>query len=119
MVSPGSEPPSVRLEGEKNKATSLYIEAVHVEMNSNNAKVDNDESKPPRDPVDTQDGDEHHPNEPTEPPDEEGARGGKGKLTSSRVDEPEGKGDEGADERAESRGVEGQRVGQNNEGGGH
>ncbi|KAF8834086.1 hypothetical protein BDN67DRAFT_1016877 [Paxillus ammoniavirescens] len=130
-VSPGSKPPSVQLEGEKNKATSLYVEAVHVEMNGNNAKVDNDELKLPRDPVGTQDGDERCPNEPTEPPDEEGARGGKGELMvesrvelvqsneSSRVDEPKGKGDKGADERAESRGVEGQRGGQNDEDGGH
>ncbi|KAF8834232.1 hypothetical protein BDN67DRAFT_1016714 [Paxillus ammoniavirescens] len=110
-VSPGSEPPSVRLEGERNKATSLNIELTKVKTVDDNVEEDQDDQKPPRDSVGTPDGDDRRPNELTEPPDEdEGARGGNSEVTdeSSRVDEPKGKGDEGADKRAESREVEGE-----------
>ncbi|KAF8833523.1 hypothetical protein BDN67DRAFT_1017457 [Paxillus ammoniavirescens] len=58
---PGSQPPSVRLEGERNRLPSLYIETDDNEV---------DETKPSRNPVGTTDGDEHRPSEPTEPPDE-------------------------------------------------
>ncbi|KIJ15060.1 hypothetical protein PAXINDRAFT_11980 [Paxillus involutus ATCC 200175] len=88
MDAPGSQPPSVWLKGEKDKALSLYVEADHVEADDDNAKTvnatvkeDQDDQIPPRDPVGTQDGDMRCPNEPTEPPDEEeGARGGNGEL---------------------------------------
>ncbi|KIJ12481.1 hypothetical protein PAXINDRAFT_14681 [Paxillus involutus ATCC 200175] len=64
--SPGSKPPSVGLEGERIKWSSL-----HVETNDHNTQ------QLPRRPVGTTDGDERCPNGPTEPPDEEkGADGG-------------------------------------------
>ncbi|KIJ18389.1 hypothetical protein PAXINDRAFT_8642 [Paxillus involutus ATCC 200175] len=80
-VSPGSLPPSVRLEGEWNRLTSLHVELTDVETNDvdeTSAKEagrppgQSKAKKPPRDPVGTSDGDTRHPNEPTEPPDEEG-----------------------------------------------
>ncbi|KIJ13592.1 hypothetical protein PAXINDRAFT_13553 [Paxillus involutus ATCC 200175] len=111
---PGSQPPSVRLEGEKDKALSLYVEAYHVEADDDDAGTvdhDHDTQQSPRRPVGMPDGDEPRPNGPTEPPDEkEGDRGVDGESsrvegvegvetqTSSRVDEPGGKGDERDDE---------------------
>ncbi|KIK77076.1 hypothetical protein PAXRUDRAFT_167893 [Paxillus rubicundulus Ve08.2h10] len=66
--SPGSQPLSVRLEGEKCKRASLYVEPTDVDMD--------DEEKTPRGTVGTTDGDKCSPNKPTEPPDEkEGGRG--------------------------------------------
>ncbi|KIJ08655.1 hypothetical protein PAXINDRAFT_18224 [Paxillus involutus ATCC 200175] len=55
---PGSVPPSIRLEGERNRATSLNVEP-------NNNEVD--ETKPSRNPVGTMDGNERHPSEPQSP----------------------------------------------------
>jgi hypothetical protein len=37
---PGQPPPSVRLEGEKNKASSLYVEVDHVETDDDHAEDD-------------------------------------------------------------------------------
>ncbi|KIJ19289.1 hypothetical protein PAXINDRAFT_7789 [Paxillus involutus ATCC 200175] len=120
---PGSQPPSVRLEGEKDKASSLYVEADHVEADDHDVGTvdhDHDTQQSPRRPVGTPDGDKRRPNGPTEPPDEkEGDRGvdsessrvggveGVETQTSRRVDEPGGKGDEGDDEESRSREVEG------------
>ncbi|KAF8836669.1 hypothetical protein BDN67DRAFT_1014489 [Paxillus ammoniavirescens] len=74
-------------------------------MDDNHAKVDNNKSKPPQDPVGTTDGNERRPNEPTEPPDEkEGEQGVDSESTvestvervesktSSQVDQPGGRG---------------------------
>ncbi|KAF8834576.1 hypothetical protein BDN67DRAFT_985221 [Paxillus ammoniavirescens] len=91
-VAPGSVPPSVRLKGERKRATSLNVEPDNVETNGNHIEEDHDDQKPSRNPVGMTDSDEHRPSKPTEPPDEEeGARGGNGEVTdeSSRVDEPE------------------------------
>ncbi|KAF8837633.1 hypothetical protein BDN67DRAFT_1013707 [Paxillus ammoniavirescens] len=78
--SPGSPPLSVRLEGERDHEASRYVEADHVETNSDHVEEDHDNQTRPRNPVGTTDGDEHHPSEPTEPPDEnEGERRGNGK----------------------------------------
>ncbi|KIJ16142.1 hypothetical protein PAXINDRAFT_11186 [Paxillus involutus ATCC 200175] len=67
MDAPDSVPPSVWLEGEKGKATSLNIETDNNEV---------DETKPSRNPVGMTDSDKRRPSEPTEPPDEkEGERG--------------------------------------------
>ncbi|KIJ14747.1 hypothetical protein PAXINDRAFT_12575 [Paxillus involutus ATCC 200175] len=120
---PGSQPPSVRLEGEKDKASSLYVEADHVEADNDDVgTVDHghDTQQSPRRPVGTPDGDKRRPNGPTEPPDEkEGDRGVDGESsrvggvegvetqTSRQVDEPGGKGDEGDDKESRSREVEG------------
>ncbi|KAF8835657.1 hypothetical protein BDN67DRAFT_1015370 [Paxillus ammoniavirescens] len=105
MVKPEDKPPSVRLKGEKNKATSLNVKVDNVEMDDDHAKVDNNESKPPQDPVGTTDSDKRRPNEPTEPPDKkEGERGVDGESTVestvervelktlSQVDQPGGRG---------------------------
>ncbi|KIJ12433.1 hypothetical protein PAXINDRAFT_14757 [Paxillus involutus ATCC 200175] len=62
---PDSVPPSVRLEGERNRRTSLNIEVDDVETDDNHTQ------QPSRHPVGTTDGDERRPSEPTEPPDEE------------------------------------------------
>ncbi|KIJ07582.1 hypothetical protein PAXINDRAFT_19235 [Paxillus involutus ATCC 200175] len=115
---PGSQPPSVRLEGEKDKASSLYVEADDNDVGT--VDHDHDTQQSPRRPVGTPDGDKRRPNGPTEPPDEkEGDRGVDGESsrvggvegvetqTSRRVDEPGGKGDEGDDEESRSREVEG------------
>ncbi|KIJ05132.1 hypothetical protein PAXINDRAFT_21586 [Paxillus involutus ATCC 200175] len=70
---PGSQPPSIRLEGEKDKASSLYVEADHVEADNNDVGTvdhDHDTQQSPRRPVGTPDGDKRRPSEPTEPPDE-------------------------------------------------
>ncbi|KIJ08523.1 hypothetical protein PAXINDRAFT_18350 [Paxillus involutus ATCC 200175] len=76
---PGSQPPSVRLEGEKDKALSLYVEAYHIEADDNDIGMvdhDHDTQQSPRRPVGTPDGNEHRPSKPTEPPDEkEGGQG--------------------------------------------
>ncbi|KIJ10231.1 hypothetical protein PAXINDRAFT_16736 [Paxillus involutus ATCC 200175] len=71
--SPGSKPPSVRLEGERIRLTSLYVEVDDVKTN------DHDTQQSPRRPVGTPDGDTRRPNGPTEPPNEgKGADGGYG-----------------------------------------
>ncbi|KIJ05750.1 hypothetical protein PAXINDRAFT_21017, partial [Paxillus involutus ATCC 200175] len=99
-VSPGSVPPSVRLEGERIRLTSPYVEVDDVEattpdskppsvrlegesgkqsslnVKSTDVEDDPDDQTTPRDPAGTQDGDTRPPNEPTEPPDEEGRRDG-------------------------------------------
>jgi hypothetical protein len=68
---PGSLPLSVRLEGERNKAMSLYVKANDVRT----VDYDHNTQQLPRRPVGTPDGDKCRPNEPTEPPNkEEGAR---------------------------------------------
>ncbi|KIJ09950.1 hypothetical protein PAXINDRAFT_16988 [Paxillus involutus ATCC 200175] len=94
---PGSVPPSVWLEGERNRATSLNVETDDNEV---------DEMKPSRNPVGTTDGDACRPSEPTEPPDKkEGERGVDTKSRdktmvenieskmSNQDDKPEGRGD--------------------------
>ncbi|KAF8832994.1 hypothetical protein BDN67DRAFT_1018085 [Paxillus ammoniavirescens] len=100
MDPPGSQPLTIRLEGERIRVTSLHVETA----DNDHAEEDPDNQNPPRNPVGMTDGDEHHPNGPTEPPDEkEGERGVDGKLKvktvknvesreSSRVDEPEDEG---------------------------
>ncbi|KIJ13525.1 hypothetical protein PAXINDRAFT_13642 [Paxillus involutus ATCC 200175] len=130
---PGSQPPSVRLEGEKDKALSLYVEANHDEADDHDVgTVDHDTQQSPRRPVGTQDGDTRPPSEPTEPPDEkERERGVDGEFrgtstveevetvegvepnASRRIDEP---GDEGNEE-LRSREVEGE-LGDQSEGDG-
>ncbi|KIJ08005.1 hypothetical protein PAXINDRAFT_18829 [Paxillus involutus ATCC 200175] len=126
---PDSVPPSVRLEGEKIRRTSLRVELTDVET-SDVDETSAEEAgrppgqskarKPPRDPVGTPDGDSRRPNGPTEPPDEEkGARRGNGEMKvnrrvetveeveteeSRRVDEP---GDEEVEE-SRSKEVEGE-----------
>ncbi|KIJ05737.1 hypothetical protein PAXINDRAFT_21032, partial [Paxillus involutus ATCC 200175] len=101
---PDSVPPSVRLEGERNRRTSLNVDVVDVETDDNHAEDDDHTQQPSRHPVGTPDGDLRRPNGPTEPPDEEkGARRGNGEMkvdrrvetveevemnASRRVDEP-------------------------------
>ncbi|KAF8836634.1 hypothetical protein BDN67DRAFT_983801 [Paxillus ammoniavirescens] len=81
-VEPEDKPPSVQLEGEKNKVTSLNVKVNNVEMDNDHTKVDNDKLKLPQDPVGMTDGNERRPNEPTEPPDKkEGKRGVDGEST--------------------------------------
>ncbi|KAF8833472.1 hypothetical protein BDN67DRAFT_1056501, partial [Paxillus ammoniavirescens] len=63
-VAPGSVPPSVRLEGERKMATSLYVEVNEVETVNNHVEEDHDDQKPPKDPVGMTDGNEHHPTQP-------------------------------------------------------
>ncbi|KIJ08782.1 hypothetical protein PAXINDRAFT_18099 [Paxillus involutus ATCC 200175] len=82
---PDSVPPSVRLEGERIRLTSLYIEVDDAETDNDHPEDndrdenDHDTQQSPRRPVGTTDGDERRPNGPTEPPDEEkGADGGYG-----------------------------------------
>ncbi|KIJ07342.1 hypothetical protein PAXINDRAFT_19455, partial [Paxillus involutus ATCC 200175] len=85
---PDSVPPSVRLEGEKIRRTSLCVELTDVETNdvdetsaeeAGRPPGQSKARKPPRDPVGTPDGDTRRPNGPTKPPDEEeGADGGDG-----------------------------------------
>ncbi|KIJ07005.1 hypothetical protein PAXINDRAFT_19795 [Paxillus involutus ATCC 200175] len=74
---PGGEmnkPPSVRLEGESGRRSSL-----HVETDDDHAEDDDHTQPPSRHPVGTTDGDKRRSNGPTEPPDEEkGADGGYG-----------------------------------------
>ncbi|KAF8835860.1 hypothetical protein BDN67DRAFT_984328 [Paxillus ammoniavirescens] len=80
-VAPGSVPPSVWLEGERNGLTSLNVEVDKVKVNGNHVEVNHETQKLPRGPVGTQDSDMCCPNEPTELPDkDEGARGGNGKV---------------------------------------
>ncbi|KIJ05069.1 hypothetical protein PAXINDRAFT_21646, partial [Paxillus involutus ATCC 200175] len=146
-VSPGSVPPSVRLEGERIRLTSPYVEATtpdskppsvrlegesgkqsSLNVKSTDVEDDPDDQTTPRDPAGMQDGDTHPPNEPTEPPDEEGRRDGevRGKSRvqtvetdeSSQGDQAEGEGDEG-DKRVKSRAVEGEIGGQSEGVGGH
>ncbi|KIJ06171.1 hypothetical protein PAXINDRAFT_20623 [Paxillus involutus ATCC 200175] len=75
--SPGSKPPSVGLEGERIRQSSLHVEADDVETNDDCVENDHDTQQSPRRPVGMPDGDTRHPNGPTEPPDEEkGADGG-------------------------------------------
>ncbi|KIJ12712.1 hypothetical protein PAXINDRAFT_14470 [Paxillus involutus ATCC 200175] len=115
---PGSQPPSIRLEGEKDKASSLYVEVDHVETDDDHTQ------QPSRHPVGTTDGNERCPSEPTEPLDKkERERGVDGEVrgtstvkevedakskSSRRVDEP---GDD-RDDGDESREVEDERGGQ-------
>ncbi|KIJ10618.1 hypothetical protein PAXINDRAFT_16388 [Paxillus involutus ATCC 200175] len=76
---PDSVPPSIRLKGERNRLTSLYVESV-----DDHAEDDDHTQQPSRHPVGTMDGDERCPSEPTEAPDEkEGERG----VDRSRGDE--------------------------------
>ncbi|KIJ04825.1 hypothetical protein PAXINDRAFT_21888 [Paxillus involutus ATCC 200175] len=78
---PDSVPPSVRLEGERNRLTSLYVEVDNVKMDDDHAEDDVHTQQPSRHPVGTTDSVERRPNEPTEPPDkEEGERRGDGEL---------------------------------------
>ncbi|KIJ19312.1 hypothetical protein PAXINDRAFT_7805 [Paxillus involutus ATCC 200175] len=73
---PDSVPPSVRLEGERNRRTSL-----NVEVDDDHAKDDDHTQQPSRHPVGTTDSDERRPSEPTEPLDEEkGVRRENGKV---------------------------------------
>ncbi|KAF8839610.1 hypothetical protein BDN67DRAFT_1012200 [Paxillus ammoniavirescens] len=82
---PDSVPPSVQLEGEKIRPSSLYVEADHIKTDDHEVEVDHETQKPPRGPVGTQHGDMRCPNEPTEPPDEEeGARRGNGDMKVDR-----------------------------------
>ncbi|KIJ16146.1 hypothetical protein PAXINDRAFT_11189 [Paxillus involutus ATCC 200175] len=128
---PGSQPPSVQLEGEKDKASSLYIEADDIDVGTVNH--DHDTQQSPRRPVGTPDGDECRPNGPTEPPDEvEGGRGGNSEPRGTsrvetvelrelrRVDQPEDErvepGDRGVEE-TKSKEVEGE-IGDQSEGNG-
>ncbi|KIJ19234.1 hypothetical protein PAXINDRAFT_8581 [Paxillus involutus ATCC 200175] len=62
---PDSVPPSVRLEGERNRRMSLNVEVDDVETDDDHTQ------QPSRHPVGMTDGDERCPSEPTEPPDEE------------------------------------------------
>jgi hypothetical protein len=68
---PDSVPPSVRLEGERNRRTSLNVDVDDVETDDDHAEDDDHTQQPSRHPVGTTDGDERRPSEPTEPPDEE------------------------------------------------
>ncbi|KAF8833195.1 hypothetical protein BDN67DRAFT_1017842 [Paxillus ammoniavirescens] len=83
-VAPEDKPPSVQLEGESGKASSLYVEADHVEADDADVGMvnhDHNTQQSPRRPVGMPDGDEHRPNRPTEPPDEkEGEREVDGEL---------------------------------------
>ncbi|KIJ07197.1 hypothetical protein PAXINDRAFT_19600 [Paxillus involutus ATCC 200175] len=118
---PDSVPPSVRIEGERNRLTSLYVEVNHVETDDDHAEDDDHTQPPSRHPVGTTDGDERRPSEPTEPPDEkhgerevDGELGDKSKVEtrrskkSRRGDEPRGR----EDEESRSREVEGKEGGQ-------
>jgi hypothetical protein len=85
----GSAPPSVRLEGEKNKASSLNVEVDDVKTVDTKVEDNHDTQQTPRGPVGTPDGDERRPDEPTDPPDEEeGARRGKGESRVESRTEP-------------------------------
>ncbi|KIJ10219.1 hypothetical protein PAXINDRAFT_16729 [Paxillus involutus ATCC 200175] len=94
---PGSLPPSVQLEGEKIRCTSLHVKLTDVEMNDvdeTSAEEDgrppgqSKARKPPRDPVGTPDGNMRRPNGPTEPPDEEEwADGRDGEVTGTSTTE--------------------------------
>ncbi|KIJ04914.1 hypothetical protein PAXINDRAFT_21801 [Paxillus involutus ATCC 200175] len=115
---PGGETkktPSVRLEGERRRRASPYIELIDVD--ETNAEEDgrpqgqSKAKKSPRDPVGTMDSDEHHPNKPTEPPDEEEGEQRGNKDEGVERDEPGDKGNED-----ESRGVEGEAKGQSEDG---
>ncbi|KIJ12359.1 hypothetical protein PAXINDRAFT_14835 [Paxillus involutus ATCC 200175] len=130
---PGSQPLSVRLEGEKGKASSLYVEADHDDVGTVDHNHDTQQS--PRRPVGTPDGDERRPNGPTEPPDEvEGGRGGNSEprgtsrvetvesRESRQVDQPEDERVEPGDrevEETKSKEVEGEIGGQSEGDGGH
>ncbi|KIJ21103.1 hypothetical protein PAXINDRAFT_6883 [Paxillus involutus ATCC 200175] len=75
-TTPDSKPPSVQLEGESGKRSSLHVEADEVETEDDHVEADPDDQNLPRNPVGTTDGDKHRPSEPTESPDkEEGERG--------------------------------------------
>ncbi|KIJ08147.1 hypothetical protein PAXINDRAFT_18692, partial [Paxillus involutus ATCC 200175] len=131
MNSPGSKPPSVGLEGERIRRSSLHVEADDVKTNDDRVENGHNTQQSPRRPVGTTDGDERRPNGPTEPPDEEEwADGRDGEVTgtstiekvesrvdpvenaesksSRRGDEPRGREDEGV----ETREVEGEERGQ-------
>ncbi|KIK81920.1 hypothetical protein PAXRUDRAFT_154926, partial [Paxillus rubicundulus Ve08.2h10] len=79
MDSPGSQPPSIGLKGEKCRWPSVGLEGERDQAMSPCAKVEDNQLKArklPRGAVGTLDGDTHHPNKPTEPSDErEGGRG--------------------------------------------
>ncbi|KIK79691.1 hypothetical protein PAXRUDRAFT_160634 [Paxillus rubicundulus Ve08.2h10] len=62
---PGSHPPRIGLEGEKDKALSLYVESMDIDMDDTEVAQDQGDLTVPRDCVGI-----HHPNGPTEPPDE-------------------------------------------------
>ncbi|KIK80413.1 hypothetical protein PAXRUDRAFT_158766, partial [Paxillus rubicundulus Ve08.2h10] len=66
--------------GERHMELSWYVELTSRQMSMNDDKIEEDETKPRRDPVGMMDGDDRHPNIPTELPDEEGAQGGNGEL---------------------------------------
>ncbi|KIJ09086.1 hypothetical protein PAXINDRAFT_17815 [Paxillus involutus ATCC 200175] len=94
---PRAKPPSVRLEGESGKQSSLNVKSTDVED-------DPDDQTTPRDPAGTQDGDTRPPNEPTEPPDKEGRRDGevrasRGSRPSRRTSRVEGDQAEGEEMR--------------------
>ncbi|KAF8836555.1 hypothetical protein BDN67DRAFT_1014615 [Paxillus ammoniavirescens] len=105
---PDSVPPSIRLEGEKNRLMRLNVEPTDVKMNDVNVE-DNHDHQLPENPVGMTDGVEHHPNGPTEPPDKEQGEQGRvselrdtltvedvGTDKSSQVNKTEGdEGDEG------------------------
>ncbi|KIJ11305.1 hypothetical protein PAXINDRAFT_15772 [Paxillus involutus ATCC 200175] len=82
MNSPGSKPPSVELEGERIRWSSLCVEADDVEMNNDSVENDHDTQQSPRRPVGTTDGDKRHPNGPTQPSDKE--KGADGDMASRR-----------------------------------
>ncbi|KIK76833.1 hypothetical protein PAXRUDRAFT_168646, partial [Paxillus rubicundulus Ve08.2h10] len=65
--------------GERHMESSRYKTMGEVKPPDNN-NIEEDKTKPPRDPVGMTDSDDHHPNVPTEPPNEEGAQGGNSKL---------------------------------------
>ncbi|KIK76525.1 hypothetical protein PAXRUDRAFT_18146 [Paxillus rubicundulus Ve08.2h10] len=124
--SPGSQPLSLGLEGEKHrwpachvkpmdanscKPPSVGFEGERNQETSPCAKVDGHrgDQKMPRGTVGTMDGEEHGPNKPTEPLDEkEGGRGrdGEGTLTVENIEGIEAKGPRRADKPG-GRGVEG------------
>ncbi|KIJ09850.1 hypothetical protein PAXINDRAFT_17104, partial [Paxillus involutus ATCC 200175] len=125
---PDSVPLSVRLEGERNRLTSLYVEVDHVETDDDHAEDDDHAQQPSRHPVGTTDGDERRPSEPTEPPDEkhgerevDGELGDKSKVEtrrskkSRRGDEQRGR----EDEESRSREVEDKAGGQSDDEDGH
>ncbi|KIJ10570.1 hypothetical protein PAXINDRAFT_16409 [Paxillus involutus ATCC 200175] len=124
--SPGSVPPSIGLEGEKSKRSSLNVEPMDVQTNDVDVEDDHDNQTMPRGPVGTPDGDTRRPNRPTEPPDEEKGgqrRNGQQETTVREVEskmssrDVESRGRE--DERDKSRKVEGEVGDQNGKYDGH
>ncbi|KAF8834544.1 hypothetical protein BDN67DRAFT_985249 [Paxillus ammoniavirescens] len=66
VTSPGNVPPSIWLEGEKIRQSSLNVKVNDIKKVEDNP----DDQTPPRDPVCMQDSDTCCPSEPTEPSDD-------------------------------------------------